>query len=406
MLIFSGSSKLSRIVVLNPKGGSGKSTLSFNCAGYLASRGRRVALVDMDVQGSSLRWLSNRPASLEPILGIKGTDFPVNRKGDRVVRIPGEIDCAVIDAPARLRSRDLVDYTAGAHAILVPVLPSDLDIHAASRLVSELLLDAGVSRRNGRLGVVANRVNQRTIAYSKLMTFLDRLSIAVVGTLRQSQNYVHSAAFGRSIREMPESRVGKDLEQWQSITTWLEERLARPITPRDLLRPSDDSQAEKDPVGFGAIVGKRAPIAAAAGIAAAAMALYMLAGPVGDDPGIVGQEQPGSDILAGTVPAPELADINEYQSAIEPVIGDEDTGNASLVLRDKWQVSGIVHAGKSSVLLVKERNGSETHQVGVNGEFDGWTVTQMGEDFAVLAQNGEEVRLLLSEESTRQAVAR
>jgi chromosome partitioning protein len=395
MLKFAGSSELRRIVFLNPKGGSGKSTLSFNCAGYLASRGWRVALIDMDVQGSSLRWLTNRSSELEPILGIRGTDVPLNRHGDQVIKVPDTIDIAIVDAPAGLRGEELVDYTAGAHAILVPVLPSELDVHAASRLVSELLLDAGVSRRNGRLGVIANRVNTRTIAYSKLMTFLERLSITVVGSLRQSQNYVHSAAFGRSIQEMPESQVRKDLAQWQEITEWLEQRIVQPLTPRDLLRPEDDKGSARATAASSPFAAWRAPLAAAVGVVAVGL-LYLFAGPQGDDAAnevtqSAGQSPAIAEPMSADPPATDDA-------AIGMMLASEPPRDASAELRDKWQVSGIVQTGQSSVLLIKERNGSETRQVGVNGEFDGWTVKQMGEDFAVVTHNGEEVRLILSKE--------
>ena len=175
MLRFKGSANLHKIVVLNPKGGSGKTTLAFKLAGYIAAIGHKVALVDMDRQGSSSRWLQNRAAELPRILGISVTKSSRDASGDRCIVVPEDINYAVIDAPAGLAGRQLTDYTCGAHAILVPVLPSDLDIHAAARLVSELLLVAQVSRRNGRLGVVANRVNERTVAYQQLTSFLKRL---------------------------------------------------------------------------------------------------------------------------------------------------------------------------------------------------------------------------------------
>jgi chromosome partitioning protein len=151
--------------------------------------------------------------------------------------VPDDVDCVVIDAPAGLVGAQLIDYTCGAHAILVPVLPSDLDIHAASRLISQLLLKAQVSRRNGRLGIVANRVKERTVAYKQLLRFLDRLSINLVGVLRDSQNYTHAAANGRCIHEMAPSQVRRDTEQWQAITEWLEARLEQPLCgPRSYSR--------------------------------------------------------------------------------------------------------------------------------------------------------------------------
>jgi chromosome partitioning protein len=220
LLELASQKKLHKVVVLNPKGGSGKTTLAFSLAGYLASTGRKVGLLDMDRQGSSTHWLRNRPDALPVIRAL-----PAPADGSGAVDVPDDVDCVVIDAPAGLAGDQLIDYTCGAHAILVPVLPSDLDIHAASRLISQLLLKAQVSRRNGRLGIVANRVKERTVAYKQLLRFLDRLSINLVGVLRDSQNYTHAAANGRCIHEMAPSQVRRDTEQWQAITEWLEARL-------------------------------------------------------------------------------------------------------------------------------------------------------------------------------------
>ena len=151
MLELASHNDIYKVVVLNPKGGSGKTSLAFSLAGYLAASGRRVGLLDMDRQGSSTHWLSKRPDSLPKIRGLSPP-----AAGSGKVTVPGDVDCVVIDAPAGLAGDQLIDFTCGAHAILVPVLPSDLDIHAASRLISQLLLKAQVSRRNGRLGEAAN----------------------------------------------------------------------------------------------------------------------------------------------------------------------------------------------------------------------------------------------------------
>jgi chromosome partitioning protein len=128
----------------------------------------------------------------------------------------------------------------------VPVLPSDIDIHAASRLVADMLIVAKVSRRMGRLGVIANRVRTNTVGYRKLMKFLERLSIPVIGELRDSQNYVHAANQGLSIHEMPRSRVRQDRKNWVPIIDWLEKRLQTPITPRDLYRAVGATTANSD----------------------------------------------------------------------------------------------------------------------------------------------------------------
>ncbi len=228
---------LRKIVVLNPKGGSGKSTLATNLAGFLAKAGHRVVLMDFDRQASSMRWLKNRSVERPLVNGIAAFEQDNSMTRSWQLRVPSGINHVVIDTPAALDVPHLIEFTRGAHAIIVPVLPSDIDIHAASRLIADMLIVAKVSRRMGRLGVVANRVRQNTVGYRKLRRFLDRLSISVIGEMRDSQGYVHAADQGLSIFEMPQYRVKKDLSGWNSITTWLEKRLAMPLTPRDFLRP-------------------------------------------------------------------------------------------------------------------------------------------------------------------------
>jgi len=238
---------LLKIVVLNPKGGSGKSTLATNLSGYFASKGHPVALMDFDPQGSAMRWLQKRDRQRSEIYGVAAYEHNDTITRSWQLRIPRNIRHLIIDTPAALQVQDLIEFTRGVHAILVPVLPSDIDIHAASRLVANMLIVAKVSRRMGRLGVVANRVRENTVGYRKLMRFLDRLSIAVIGELRDSQNYVHAANLGLSIHEMQPSRVQKDVESWMSIIDWLRQRLETEITPRDLYRPPE-SEPEPKPV--------------------------------------------------------------------------------------------------------------------------------------------------------------
>ncbi len=237
MLNVPGHRKLRKIVVLNPKGGSGKTTLAINLAGYLAAGKRRVALMDCDPQGSATRWLARRPENFPGIHGIVAYATSTGATRSWQLRVPQDIRYLVIDTPAAIPAQQLVDFTRGAHAILVPVLPSNIDVHAVSRLVADLLLTAKVSRRMGRLGVIANRVRENTLAYKKLMSFLDCLAIPVVGILRDSQNYVHSADEGLSIHEMRPSRVTKDLARWQPLVGWLEQKLETSLTARDLHHP-------------------------------------------------------------------------------------------------------------------------------------------------------------------------
>lgn len=382
VLKFKGSANLHRIVVLNPKGGSGKTTLAFNLAGYLAATNRKVALVDMDRQGSSTHWLHNRSSDFPEIVGIsiKEQDFGATK--DECIVVPEGIEYVVVDAPAGLPGDRLIDYTCGAHAILVPVLPSDLDIHAASRLISKLLLVAQVSRRNGRLGVIANRVNERTIAYQQLARFLNRLSITVVGILRDSQNYIRAAASGVSVHEMPPAQVRKDLAQWSAVTQWLERRLATPLTPRDRLRPIPKTVGKKRKRLRTAVL---IPAAAAMVVVAVSMWLWSA---VRVPPLEAPVEQA---VESQAVQVVSVEPVNKAMPVALPMVTARDE------LKRKWELSGIVQWNGSSLLILNDRVDRTTRRIGEGVELDGWTVTDTGPDYAVFAQNGEEVRLALQE---------
>jgi chromosome partitioning protein len=234
-----GHQELRKIVILNPKGGSGKTTLAMNLAGYFASIGRPAALMDFDPQGSSMRWLKKRPASQNAIYGVAAFERKANVTRSFQLRIPPDIRHLVVDTPAAMTTAQLTEFTPGAHAILVPVLPSAIDIHAASRLIADLLLVAKVSPRMGRLGVVANRVRENTLGFRKLTDFLDRLQIPIVGALRDSQNYVRAADEGSSVHEMHPSKTKKDLPGWLPLTSWLEMRLNTPLTEWGVPQPGD-----------------------------------------------------------------------------------------------------------------------------------------------------------------------
>lgn len=234
LLSLPANSNLRKILVLNPKGGSGKSTLAVNLAGYLAQSGRRVALMDFDPQQSAMQWLTRRSENAPEIYGVPAhkRDHSVTRSFQ--YRIPDEIEYLIVDSPAAVADEKLIEFTHGAHAILVPVMPSAIDTRAASKLIACLLLKAKISRTMGRLGIVINRARERTIAYRNLKAFLNRLSITAVTVLRDSQTYVRAAEQGISIHEMRPSEVRRDLETWQPLIQWVESRAATELTPRDL----------------------------------------------------------------------------------------------------------------------------------------------------------------------------
>ena len=216
-----GKETRNKIVILNPKGGCGKSTLATNIAACYASRGSVPAIMDYDPQGSTMAWLSRRPESLPPIHGIAAYKKSMQATRSWQLRVPDDTLNLIVDSPAAVTHDDLRELTRDSSSILVPVLPSTMDIHAASRCIADLLLVAKVNRNERKLAVVANRTRKNTKAFGKLMRFLDSLGIPIIAVLRDSQNFVRSAELGIGLHEMQPSRVRKDIEQIDNIVNWL-----------------------------------------------------------------------------------------------------------------------------------------------------------------------------------------
>lgn len=222
MLITPNKSNLNKIVILNPKGGCGKTTLSTNLASYYAKRGPVPAIMDCDPQGSTMAWIERRPVSLPQIHGIAAYKRNMQATRSWQLRVPNETTVLIVDSPAGLSNDDLREVTRDASSILVPVLPSSIDIHAASRCIADLLLVAKIDRRDQKLAVVANRTRKNTKSFEKLMRFLDSLGIPVIAVLRDSQNFVHAAEDGIGICDMRPYKVRKDIEEIEKITGWLD----------------------------------------------------------------------------------------------------------------------------------------------------------------------------------------
>ncbi len=223
MLITPNRDNLNRIIILNPKGGCGKTTLATNLASYYAVRGPAPAVMDCDPQGSTMTWIENRPPSNPPIHGIAAYKRTMQATRSWQLRVPNETTTLIVDSAAGLSHDDLRAVTRDASSILVPVLPSSIDIHAASRCIADLLLVAKIDRRDRKLAVVANRTRSNTKSFEKLMLFLDSLGIPIIAVFRDSQNFVHAAEAGIGICEMPPHRVRKDIEQLEQVAEWLDD---------------------------------------------------------------------------------------------------------------------------------------------------------------------------------------
>ena len=215
---------MKRIVVLNPKGGSGKTTLATNLASLFAERGHKTALMDHDSQGSSSYWVGQRAAERPAIQIIPAYKHPISVTRNFFLRVEPNTEYLIIDTPAALDFGAFQRTLQEATAIVIPVLPSDVDIHAVANCIGQLLTLAKIGREERRIAVVANRVRKNTRVYQRLVFFLKTLQIPFITTLRDTQNYINAAASGVGIFEMPANRVREDIAAWQPLLEWLESR--------------------------------------------------------------------------------------------------------------------------------------------------------------------------------------
>ncbi|VAW69536.1 hypothetical protein MNBD_GAMMA10-2565 [hydrothermal vent metagenome] len=214
---------MKRIVVINTKGGCGKTTIATNLASYYASKGLNTALFDYDPQSSSMRWLKLRPDDKPEIYGVqahKNAASAVTMSWQ--LRLPAETERVIIDTPPGLTGLDLIGQIKGADHILIPVLPSPLDIYATADFIRDLLLLAKVRLNQTSVGIIANRVRKNTLAFQALERFLDTLNIPVITKLRDTQNYLHAAQEGVGVHELKGKNVYLDRTHWKQIVKWLD----------------------------------------------------------------------------------------------------------------------------------------------------------------------------------------
>ena len=209
------------IMVMNAKGGCGKSTLAINIASYFANDGHAVALADYDPQRSAIDWLERRPANRPKIAGVEAYQ-------DGLRHAPRNADILVIDAPARSHGKELTDLVKPAETIVVPVLPSTIDMQAADRFIKELKAVGKVERKSAKIGVVANRVRENTLIFEELDEHLTSAKVPYIAALREAQNYIRAYTRGLGIFELPEYLAWPDWEQWEPLTQWLRSVRSQP----------------------------------------------------------------------------------------------------------------------------------------------------------------------------------
>ncbi len=205
----SGASTLRVILVANPKGGSGKTTLSINLAGYLASRGERVAMLDLDRQKSATQWLTIRDAALPKIELLR--DGQKSGSG-----------WLVIDSPAGMHGKTLERALKLAHKVVVPIAPSLFDIRASQAFLAALQAEKAARKGQGFVSVVGMRMDVRTRAGVTLEQFMAQQQMPVLAHLRNTQHYVNAAFEGKSLFDLPHHVAERDIEQWRDLIDWLD----------------------------------------------------------------------------------------------------------------------------------------------------------------------------------------
>ncbi|VAW51693.1 ParA-like protein [hydrothermal vent metagenome] len=209
------------IMILNAKGGCGKSTIATNLASYFAyEMEKKVVLADYDPQESSLAWLAARDEKWPYIEGIAAHKEPL--------RAAKDTDYVIIDAPARVHGKELTQLMRKAETVIFPVLPSPIDMRAATKYMEEVMKNGCVARKEVKIGVVANRVRESTIIFSELYDFIKSMKLPYIATLRDTQNYIRAEERGLGVFEMAPSQVYQDLEDWEPLTKWLRSKRSMP----------------------------------------------------------------------------------------------------------------------------------------------------------------------------------
>lgn len=208
---------------MNSKGGCGKTTIATNLASCYARHGFQTALFDYDPQGSSIRWLRSRDDSAASIYGVVANKAAMNNKNKSWhLRLPIGTERVIIDTPAGLRETELLNHIQNIDEIVIPVLPSPIDIHSTADFIRDLLLIGKLRASNTRVNIITNRVKANTLSFQALKRFLDTLKIPVIAQIKDTQSYVHAAEKGLGIHELNRKNLEDDKQIWDQILKHLE----------------------------------------------------------------------------------------------------------------------------------------------------------------------------------------
>ena len=219
---------LNKIVILNPKGGCGKTTLATNLASYFALRGPPPTLVDADPIGYSTQWLERRSPDRPRVNGIATNNLATFGRRSWTIRAPKDAGAVIIDTPAALERREIRQLTYDADCILIPILPSTFDIDVTTKFIAELLL---LTELDCPIAVVANRTRINTKSLAMLQRLLTSMETPTIAALRDTQNFVYAADLGLGVYEMSHHKVKQEIAQIDLIVDWLDQLLIKTLEP-------------------------------------------------------------------------------------------------------------------------------------------------------------------------------
>ena len=187
------------IALLNQKGGAGKTTVATNLACWLHQQGHKVALVDLDPQGSATEWSETRESDdVFPVLGMGkqvARDLPRVTGGYEYVVLDGAPQISDLITPA-IKISDLV---------LIPCQPSPFDIYACEDLVDLIHARQDVTDGKPKAAFVVSRAIKNTHLGREVREALTSYDLPIFDALTTSRVAYGDCAKGGSVMDLPPS---------------------------------------------------------------------------------------------------------------------------------------------------------------------------------------------------------
>ena len=186
----------------------------------------RILHLTSQRKAPSWRWLTTIRSARRP--GDRAEIVGVSAFIDGFRHVPRSADVVVVDAPARSHGKELTELVRHAETIIVPVLPSTIDMQATTTFINELKNVGKVKRKQAKIATVANRVRDNTLIWDELDEYLTKTRVPYVAALREAQNYVRAYTRGLGIFELPEYLAWPDWDEWEPLTAWMRSKRSQP----------------------------------------------------------------------------------------------------------------------------------------------------------------------------------